>query len=121
GTLEATLINAGNPTIFVDASAMGLLGTELQDDVNGDAALLARFEAIRAHSAVVMGLVSSAAEATANRQHTPKIAYVGTARPYTASSGKPVASSNTDFCARIVSMGTLHHAITDTGAVAIAV
>jgi probable AcnD-accessory protein PrpF len=121
GTLQATLINAGNPTIFVDASALGLRGVELQDDVNGDAALLGRLEAIRAQGAVAMGLASSAADATANRQHTPKLAFLGAAQPYTASSGRPVAACDIDFCARIVSMGKLHHAMTGTGAVAIAV
>ncbi len=121
GTIEATLINAGNPTIFVDAEALGLRGTELQDDVNGDAGLLARCEAIRAHGAVAMGLARSAAEATANRPHTPKLAFVAAAQAYTASSGKAVAGNDIDFCARIISMGKLHHAMTGTGAVAIAV
>ena len=121
GTLEATLINAGNPTIFVDASALGLRGNELQDDVNGDPALLARCEAIRAHGAVAMGLARSAAEATASRPHTPKLAFVAAAQPYIASSGKAVTGNDIDFCARIISMGKLHHAMTGTGAVAIAV
>ena len=55
GEVEATLINAGNPAVFVSASSMGLSGTELQGDINGDADLLTRFEAIRAHGAVMMG------------------------------------------------------------------
>ena len=121
GTLEATLINAGNPTIFVDASALGLRGNELQDDVNGDPALLARCEAIRAHGAVAMGLARSAAEATASRPHTPKLAFVAAAQRYIASSGKAVTGKDIDFCARIISMGKLHHAMTGTGAVALAV
>ena len=121
GPVETTLINAGNPTIFVHADALGLRGNELQDDVNGDAAMLARLEAIRAEGAVAMGLVATAAEATATRQHTPKIAFVGKALPYKASSGKAVTQDDIDFCVRIVSMGKLHHAMTGTGAVAIAV
>jgi 2-methylaconitate cis-trans-isomerase PrpF len=121
GKFEATLINAGNPAIFVHASALGLRGNELQDDVNGDSALLARLEAIRAQGAVAMGLAATAAEATATRQHTPKLAFIAPAQPYTASSGKPVTADDIDFCARIVSMGKLHHAMTGTGAVAIAV
>ncbi|MBX3500792.1 MAG: 2-methylaconitate cis-trans isomerase PrpF [Alphaproteobacteria bacterium] len=121
GTLEATLINAGNPTIFVDASALGLTGSELQDDVNSDAALLARCETIRAAGAVAMGLAKSADAATRERPHTPKLAFVSPPQDYVASSGKPVAAKDLQLCARILSMGKLHHAMTGTGAVALAV
>ncbi|MGE0423034.1 MAG: 2-methylaconitate cis-trans isomerase PrpF [Reyranellaceae bacterium] len=121
GTLAATLINAGNPTIFVDAAALGLKGTELQDDVNGDAALLARCEKIRAAGAVAMGLAATADAATRDRPHTPKLAFVAAPQDYTASSGKPVAAKDLQLCARILSMGKLHHAMTGTGAVALAV
>jgi 2-methylaconitate cis-trans-isomerase PrpF len=121
GKLEATLINAGLPTIFVDAAALGLKGIELQDDVNGNPELLARCEAIRAHGAVRMGLAKSAQEATESRPHSPKIAFVAPPATYTASSGKMVAAGDIDLLARILSMGKLHHAMTGTGAVAIAV
>lgn len=76
GEVEATLINAGNPAIFVSASSMGLTGAERQGDINGDADLLARFEAIRAHGAVIMNLAESVEYAMAKRQHTPKIAFL---------------------------------------------
>ncbi|MDM0040165.1 2-methylaconitate cis-trans isomerase PrpF [Variovorax sp. J22G21] len=121
GRVETTLINAGNPTIFVDAAAIGLKGTEMQGDVNSDAALLKRLEDIRAHATVAMGLASSADEATAKRPHTPKIAFVSKPTSYTSSSGKEVDGGAIDLTARIMSMGKLHHAMTGTGAVAIAV
>ena len=70
GTFKATMINSGIPTIFLDAEALGYTGAELQEDINGDAAALARFEAIRAHGALRMGLIKSLEEA-ASRQHTP--------------------------------------------------
>lgn len=120
GAVEATLINAGNPTVFVDAAALGLRGTELQPDVNGDAALLARAEALRAHGAVAMGLCATAEEATRQRPHTPKLAFVARPAAYTASDGRAVAAKDVDLLARIFSMGVLHHAMTGTGAVAIA-
>jgi hypothetical protein len=119
--IEATLINAGNPTIFIAASSLGLRGTELQGDVNGNSELLARAEAIRAHGAVAMGLAASAAEATAKRPHTPKLAFVAGPAGYVASSGKEVSAGSIDLLARIFSMGVLHHAMTGTGGVAIAV
>jgi probable AcnD-accessory protein PrpF len=121
GPVEATLINAGNPTVFVDAVAMGLTGTEHQAGINADAALLAKMEKIRAHATVVMGLAATPQEATEKRPHTPKISFVARPAAYVDSSGKPVKAEDTDLLARIVSMGKLHHAMTGTGAVAIAV
>jgi probable AcnD-accessory protein PrpF len=120
GALEATLINAGNPTVFVRADAIGLAGTELQPDVNGDAALLARLETIRAHAAVAMGLAATAQQATAERPATPKLAFVAAPRAYVASSGREVTAADHDLSVRILSMGKLHHALTGTGGVAIA-
>lgn len=118
GTLEVTLINAGIPTIFVNARAIGYTGTELQDAINGDAAALARFEAIRAHGALRMGLIKHIDEA-AGRQHTPKVAFVAPPADYLSSSGKQVLASEIDLLVRALSMGKLHHAMMGTAAVAI--
>jgi len=120
GKVEATLINAGNPTVFVDASRLGFKGTELQGDVNGDKAVLAKVEAVRAAGSVAMGDAATAEEATAKRPHTPKLAYVAKPATYTASDGRTVDARSIDLLARIFSMGALHHAMTGTGAVAIA-
>ena len=118
GTLKATMINAGIPTVFVNAEAIGYTGTELQDAINGDAKALAMFETIRAHGALRMGLIKNLDEA-ASRQHTPKIAFVAKPAAYTASSGKPVAARDIDLLVRALSMGKLHHAMMGTAAVAI--
>ena len=119
GTFEATMINSGIPTIFLRAAELGYTGTELQDAINNDAAALARFETIRAHGALAMGLIQDVSEA-ATRQHTPKVAFVAPATTYAASSGKPVDASSIDLCVRALSMGKLHHAMMGTAAVAIA-
>ncbi|KOF54458.1 MULTISPECIES: 2-methylaconitate cis-trans isomerase PrpF [unclassified Achromobacter] len=119
GTFKATMINSGIPTIFLDAEALGYKGTELQDDINGDAAALARFETIRAHGALRMGLIGKLEEAAA-RQHTPKVAFVAPPREYVASSGKRIARSDVDVLVRALSMGKLHHAMMGTASVAIA-
>jgi len=118
GTLKATMINAGIPTIFVNADAIGYTGTELQEAINGDSKALAKFEIIRAYGAVKMGLISNIDEA-ATRQHTPKVAFVAPPRSYTASSGKQVAQGDIDLLVRALSMGKLHHAMMGTAAVAI--
>jgi 2-methylaconitate isomerase len=121
GTIEATLITAGNPTVFVAPSAVGLAGTELQQAVNGNPEVLRKSEAIRAHAAVAMGLAKTPEEASSTRLHTPKIAFVSSSQAYTASSGKRVSENDIDFTLRMLSMGQLHHAITGTGAIATAV
>ncbi|MDR3419237.1 MAG: 2-methylaconitate cis-trans isomerase PrpF [Nevskia sp.] len=118
GRLKATLINAGIPTVFVEAQAIGCTGTELQDAVNGDPRALALLEAIRAHGAVRMGLIGEIGEA-ARRQHTPKIAFVSPPRDYVCSSGRKIAASDVDLLVRALSMGKLHHAMMGTAAVAI--
>ena len=118
GTLKATMINAGIPTIFVNADAIGYIGTELQDAINGDAKALAMFETIRAHGAIRMGLIKSVAEA-AKRQHTPKVAFVAGPAEYVASSGKRIAANDIELLVRALSMGKLHHAMMGTAAVAV--
>lgn len=116
--IETTMINAGIPTIFVNAAEVGFNGDELQDDINGDAEVLAKFESIRAHGAVKMGLIADIAEA-AGRQHTPKVAFVSPPKSYTSSSGKAVDADSVDLLVRALSMGKLHHAMMGTAAVAI--
>ena len=118
GTLKATMINAGIPTVFVRAADIGYTGAELQDAINGDAKALAMFETIRAHGAVRMGLIKDVSEAS-KRQHTPKVAFVAPAADYTASSGKRIAAGEIDLQVRALSMGKLHHAMMGTAAVAI--
>ncbi|MBF8764910.1 2-methylaconitate cis-trans isomerase PrpF [Pseudomonas sp. xss_4] len=118
GTFKVTLINAGIPTVFLNAADLGYSGMELQDDINGDPAALERFEAIRAHGALRMGLIEHLGQAAA-RQHTPKVAFVAPAQAYLASSGKQVGAEDIDLLVRALSMGKLHHAMMGTAAVAI--
>ena len=119
GVLKATLINAGIPTIFVNAEDIGYTGTELQDAINNDAQALEKFETLRAYGAVKMGLIQQLDEA-ASRQHTPKIAFVAPPKAYTSSSGKTIEPKDIDLLVRALSMGKLHHAMMGTAAVAIA-
>lgn len=119
GNVEATLIDAGNPTIFVMAESLGLRGDELPAEINGNRELLARVEAIRAHATVAMGLAATAEEATARRPATPKLAFLALPRRYAASDGRIVEAQSIDLLVRIFSFGQLHHAMTGTGAVAL--
>jgi hypothetical protein len=118
GTLKVTMINAGIPTIFLNAEDIGYTGTELQEAINGDAKALTMFETVRAHGALRMGLIQNMAEA-AGRQHTPKVAFVARPKDYTASSGRQINATDIDLNVRALSMGKLHHAMMGTAAVAI--
>ncbi len=118
GMLSATMINAGIPTVFINASEVGYDGTELQEAINGDESALEKLETIRAYGALKMGLISHIDEAKA-RQHTPKVAWVAPAKTYHASSGKVVNETDIDLVVRAMSMGKLHHAMMGTAAVAI--
>ena len=118
GSFQVTMITSGIPTIFLNAADLGYTGTELQPAINEDKAALARFEAIRAHGAVRMGLIETIEQA-ATRQHTPKVAFVAPAQDYVSSSGRQIAAGEIDLHARALSMGKLHHAMMGTAAVAI--
>lgn len=120
GTLQATLITAGIPTIFVNADEIGYTGKELQRDINSDQAALDRFERIRIAGALKMGLIANEKEAE-SKQHTPKIAFVAPAKDFITSSGKEVKADSIDLLVRALSMQKLHHAMMGTASVAIGV
>ncbi|MGY1411208.1 2-methylaconitate cis-trans isomerase PrpF [Luteimonas sp. A611] len=119
GPLQATMISAGIPTVFVDAADIGFDGTELQPAINDDRAALARLEAIRVAAALRMGLIKAPEEAL-TRQHTPKVAFVAPPKDYVASSGKAIGAGDIDLNVRALSMGKLHHAMMGTASVAVA-
>ena len=118
GEFQVSMINSGIPTLFFNASDLGYIGSELQDAINNDEEALARFETIRLHGAVKMGL-SPDIETAQGSQHTPKIAFVAPAKAFTTSSGTDIAQDAIDLHVRALSMGKLHHAMMGTAAVAI--
>lgn len=118
GTLKATMINAGIPTVFINAAEIGYTGTELREAINTKPEVLAKFETIRAYGALRMGLIKDVSEA-AKRQHTPKVAFVAPPTDYVSSSGKSIKTGEIDLNVRALSMGKLHHAMMGTAAVAI--
>lgn len=120
GTFKATMITAGIPTIFLNASEIGYKGTELQGDINSDEEALKRFETIRAYGAIKMGLITDIEEAK-TRQHTPKIAFVAPPSDFVTSSGKTIKADEIDLHVRALSMQQLHHAMMGTASVAIGV
>lgn len=120
GEIPATMVRAGNPTVIVEAVALGLLGDETQRQVNGDHALLERLERIRSHAAVRMGMAPTAEEASRERLQSPKIAWVAPAAGLSKSDVRLGTKRTIDLRARTLSVGKLHHAIPGAAAVAIA-
>lgn len=120
GPVNMTMMNAGNPAVLVHAAALGLKGTELPVEINGNADLLYRAEIIRATAAVIMGLATDLADARKNALHTPKLAYLSKPANFVTTSNARIEKNSIDLNARIFSMGKLHHALTGTGAITIA-
>ncbi|WP_227815504.1 2-methylaconitate cis-trans isomerase PrpF [Nitrogeniibacter aestuarii] len=116
--VTASLVNAGNPMVFVAATALGIDCTASQSTLNSDVERLARCEQIRLAGAVAMGLASTIEEAAA-RQHTPKLAFMAPSAGFVAADGRRFAEGDVDVCTRVLSMGVFHHAIPGTAAIAI--
>jgi 2-methylaconitate cis-trans-isomerase PrpF len=121
GTLDATLVDATNPCVFVAASDLGLGGDEPPSDIDGDAVLTGRLEHIRAVAGHRMGLAESAAAITATSKSAPKVAVVSPPVAMQLLDGSQVAANEMDLAIRMVSMGICHKAVPLTGGMCAAV
>jgi hypothetical protein len=111
--LEASLVDATNPVVFVRARDLGLAGVEHPEAVDADRALAARLEAIRVAGARLMGIPGSEA--------VPKVAVVAPPRAFTALDGTAWPPEAVDVVARAISMGNCHRAVPLTVAMCLAV
>ncbi|AUH53582.1 hypothetical protein CXB49_08800 [Chromobacterium sp. ATCC 53434] len=105
--VEATLVDAGNPTLFVRARDFGLQGHERNGEI--ELAALRRLELARATASVAMGLASDIFEAERERPGTPRISFLA-----------PSREPERQIEARVLSGRRLHHAYSGTGAIALA-
>jgi 2-methylaconitate cis-trans-isomerase PrpF len=121
GDLEVTLVRSGSPTVFVNALQLGLTGRELHEDFACRPDLPSVIESIRCEAGVRMGIASTLQDIGTTFPHTPRVAIVSPPQSYTTSAGSRVHASEVDLLVRIMSLGKLHHAMTGTGAVALAV
>lgn len=119
GSVEITFIDAANPVVLVQAEAIGLAGTEIEE-IDAGEEIKAVLETIRCKAAVRVGLAESEAEATRRSQAIPKIATVTSPRPYQTTGDQSVSSDAIDLVGRYMSMGTLHRSFAVSGAVATA-
>jgi len=113
GAVEASLVDATNPVVFVRARELGLRGSELPEAIDGDRALLTRLEAVRAAGAKLMGIPPGPA--------LPKVAFVAPPAGFRALDGRQVEPSEADMTARVISMGKCHRAFALTAAMCLAV
>jgi 2-methylaconitate cis-trans-isomerase PrpF len=121
GAIDASLVDAANPFVFVRADAVGISGTELPADLDANPDLMRHLEAIRACAGVAMGYAPTPERISADFKSVPKIGIV--AAPATAMllSGEALRESDMDLTARMVSMGNVHRALPLTGVLGIAV
>ncbi len=117
--IEASLVDAANPSVFVRASDLGLSGAEGPDGIERIAGLLDRLEKIRRAASVRMGMSADLAEA-ATQASQPKIAVLGAPVAAILLSGSVLQAADQDISCRMISMGRPHRAIPITGALCLA-
>ena len=118
GTFRASMVDASNPVVFVNAADLGVRGDESPMDLDADAALMKRLDRIRRQGAVSMGLANAPEAAQLS---APKVALVAAPSTFAALDGRSYGPSDYHVSVRLVSMGNFHRAITLTGAMCVAV
>ena len=121
GQIEATILDVSNPIVLVRAKDLGLAGTELPAQVDGDAVVSRKLEAIRGAACVKMSFAKDLVDATENSPAVPKVGFVAEATGYTDISGREVPTEDMDICARVISVFKCHKACPLTAASAISV
>ncbi len=119
GRIEASMVDAANPCVFLCAEALGLGGTEMPEELDQNRALLDRIATIRCHAAVAMGIAKTLDEARVKSM--PQIGFVSAPQEATTLSGERLAASAADLTVRIVSNGQPHRALPLTGSLCTAV
>jgi len=109
--VKATLVTAGNPTVFVDATSAGLQGTELPEQMNYTE-VLPLVEHLRSQAMPLFGMQESSDQ--------PRVAFVSHPQSYCSTFGKEVHSDDAHLLSRISTPGRIHHAHTGTGSIALA-
>ncbi len=118
--IEVSMVDAANPCVFVEASALGASGIETPGELEANGPLLRRLEAIRIAASLRMGIAGDAA-AAARIPSIPKVAVVAPARDARTLSGERLAAEDADLTVRMISIGQPHRAVPLTGAMCLAV
>ena len=120
GEIEASMVDAANPCVFVAASALGKSGRELPDELEQDRAFLDRMEAIRCAASVAMGIAPDQA-AAAKIPSVPKVAMIAAPAAMPTLSGRVIDADEMSIAIRMISIGQPHRAVPITGATCLAI
>lgn len=112
-----SLVDAGNPLVFIPAAELGMKGTESTAEIEGNPALMETILAIRAEAAVLFGLVDDPAKAAKESPYNPFFAIVSPPADYTALDGTPVKAEDIDVVSRLSFMLKMHKTYPITGTV----
>ena len=122
GSVPVSILDVGNPAVFVAAAALGVpdAAAALPTDLDADAVLQERLDWIRCEAAVRIGVAASVADAARHHRAVPKVALVGAPAVYRSTGGGDVTAAETDLLVRLISMGRTHRTLAMTGAMACA-
>ena len=121
GRVHASLVDAANAFVFVDADTVGVAGTEMPAALDASSDVMDRLERVRAAAAVAMRIAASPAEASSRFPSAPKIGIVAPPRPAETLSGEAIDAAEGELTTRMVSMGNVHRALPLTGVLGFAV
>jgi 2-methylaconitate cis-trans-isomerase PrpF len=121
GKFEVSFINIGSPVVLLRADALGLTGKELPEQINKNAKLLEKIEALRTHAALAMGLKNVARGASEDQLASPQIVWLAKPQSYSFGVSRTIHAEDIDVLARFMSMEKLHPSYTGNGAIAVGV
>lgn len=117
GRFTVSIVDAGNPVVYLVPAEIGLKGTELPVEVEGMPETLRLIEEIRSTAAEMIGIVPDRKIATSKSPAYPKIGFVSAPADYINPEGKLIHAQEVDLVARLASMQKMHRAYMITGAV----
>lgn len=116
GKLNVSFVDAANPLVFVKATDLGLVGTELPDSIDSDPDLLDLLEKVRGVAAVKIGLIDDYKESAWKTPGIPKLTIVSEPQSYVTTNGKQIESDQIDIVSKMMSMQKTHPTYALTGA-----
>lgn len=117
GRLSVSVVDCGNPVVFVNSESIGLKGTELPEKVDSDHKLLDKLELIRGTAAELVGLVKDRSRSKVENPNHPLLAFVSPPASYMTYSGTRVDSKDIDFVSRMMFMQIMHKTYAGSGAI----
>lgn len=116
GPVQVSIVDAANPLVFVKAADLGLVGTELPDQLDADPEKLALLEKVRGLAAVKLGLIDDYTKSAWETPGIPKMTFVAEAGDYVTPDGKEIKKNEIDLLSRMMSMQKTHPSYAMTGA-----